>query len=284
MKVVKERIYHADQSLRCLRFSLPAFALERHRHPQWELTWIERGAGVRFVGDNAAPFAAGDLVLLASEVPHTWVSSLAPEHNGTQAVDSCVASVVQFTPELFAVPCLPELAALSPVVQLAARGVAVSGAAHTAITQRIQAMHGLDPLGQLEQLLGILGTLHRQNKDLVPIASSATDPSRAKGTTRRIDRVIQWIHLNIGKPMDASAAARAAHVSPAAFSRFFKRETGKTFTDYVNDLRCARACVLLRESPTPIADVAAASGFQTSSHFNRQFLTRMGQTPRAYRG
>lgn len=71
--------------------------------------------------------------------------------------------------------------------------------------------------------------------------------------------------------------------SPAAFSRFFQRETGKTYTQYVNDLRCAEACVLLREPTLPVATIAADCGFRTSSHFNREFRARMKTTPRAWR-
>jgi len=283
MKVIKERIYHVDLCLRCLRFALPAFAMERHRHPQLELTWIERGIGVRFVGDNAAPFAAGDLVLLGSDVPHTWVSSAAQGKNRETTPDACIASVVQFSTELFTQAELPELRALAPLMGLAMRGLLITGPAHSVVTQRMEAMQGLDALGQLEHLLGILGVLHRMGADLRPIASPATEPARTNGATRRIDRVIQWMHQHIAGPLDMQAAAQAAHVTPAAFSRFFKRETGKTFTDYVNDLRCAKACVLLRESQAPIAVVAADCGFATHSHFNRQFLARMGQTPRQYR-
>jgi AraC-like DNA-binding protein len=284
MKVIKERIYHFEQSLRCMRFTLQAFAMERHRHPQFELTWIERGAGVRFVGDSAAPFSAGDLVLVGSEVPHTWVSSTAPGEKRKAPSDACIANVVQFSAELFTQAALPELRSLGPLLGLAARGLSVTGKTHTVIMQRMVAMQALDALGQLEQLLGIIGALHRAGADLRPIATAATEPARASGPARRIDRVIQWMHHHMGQPMDLQAAAEAAHVSPAAFSRFFKRETGKTFTDYVNDLRCARACVLLRESKAPIAVVAADCGFLTSSHFNRQFLARIGKTPRDYRG
>lgn len=284
MKVIQERIYNFDQSLRCLHFSLPAFGMERHRHPQFELTWIERGAGVRFVGDSASPFAAGDLVLIGSEVPHTWVSSTVPERGHSAPRDACVATVVQFSAALLSPSVLPEMAVLSPVLGLAARGVAISGQCHRQVTRHMVAMRKLDALGQLEHLMGIFGVLHRLGGDLHPIASTATEPAGGQGPTRRIDRVIQWMHHHMAEPLPAEVAARVAHVSPAAFSRFFKRETGKTYTNYVNDLRCAKACVMLRESRAAIAVVAAECGFVTSSHFNRQFLARIGQTPRDYRG
>ena len=64
MKVFKERVVHPDESFRAIHMVLACFDAARHRHPQAELTWIVQGAGVRFVGDSAAPFEPGDLVLV----------------------------------------------------------------------------------------------------------------------------------------------------------------------------------------------------------------------------
>jgi AraC-like DNA-binding protein len=277
MKVNKERIHHPDQSLRCMRFVLQAFGLERHRHSHLELTWIEQGAGVRFLGDSAAPFTSGDLVLVGSNVPHTWISA------AVQADTPCIVSMVQFSPELFSQLAVPELGSLQPLMQWAARGLQISGLTHARVTQRLQEMQGLPALGQLEGLIGILGYLNIAGEDLRPIANPGVAAPRTAGQLSRIDRVLQWVHLHLSEEFAIADAAREAHVSTASFSRFFKRETGKTFTDYVNDVRCAKACVLLRESSQPIAGIAAACGFATSSHFNRQFLSRFGNSPRRYR-
>lgn len=283
MNVIKERIHHPKQSLRWMRLSLPCFALERHRHPQCELTWIERGSGVRLLGDSAAPFAAGDLVLVGSETPHTWVSS-SPSETGKVSADSHIATVLQFSPLICETSPMAEMAQLRNLLQDAKRGLQVTGAARDRVTARMACMGGLEPLGQLEQLIGVLRELHLHRVDTRFIASTANEPARSDGPSRRIDRVIQWIHHNIEQPLTLVDAATVAHVTPAAFSRFFRRETGKTFTDYVNDIRCAKACVLLKESRAPIAMIGLQCGFLTGSHFNRQFLARMGQSPRSYRG
>ena len=81
----------------------------------------------------------------------------------------------------------------------------------------------------------------------------------------------------------SSDAARVAHVSPAAFSRFFSRETGKTWTAYVNDVRCSEAAVRLRQGRRPVAEVAQDCGYRTLSHFNREFRARFGAAPSDYR-
>ena len=75
MKVSKEHVTHPNQSFRLIELELAAFRGERHRHRQLELTWIEQGAGLRFVGDSVQPFESGDLVLLGPQLPHAWVSA-----------------------------------------------------------------------------------------------------------------------------------------------------------------------------------------------------------------
>jgi len=277
MRVLNEHVTHPDQSLRFLRFEVDAFRVERHRHRQLELTWVERGVGLRYVGDNVAPFESGDLVLLGVDLPHAWVSSAA------RTETTSVASVVQFPLALFEQPAFPELIAARPLAEQATRGLSIRGAAAQAVTALLVAMATADRYGRLAALIRILGILSDQPDDLVPVAASPMRAGAEAGSVRRIDRVTEWIARDLRREFGVDDAARLAGVSPAAFSRFFRREAGKPFSTYVNDVRCGEACVKLRQSRKPIAIVAAECGFASISHFNRQFRQRLGVTPRQYR-
>ena len=278
MRIAQEHVTHPDRAFRLLRFELDAFRTQRHRHAELELTWIEAGTGVRFVGDSAAPFEAGDLVLLGPDVPHAWVSS----HTGT---GRAAATVLQFPLALLAQPGLPELQALRPLAERARLGLRITGAGHDGITQVLQSMPGADALGRLAGMVQVLQCLAAHPQDLQAIASSAMVAvgDTPAGRTRRIDRVTDWVHRHLAGELRVQDAARVAHVSPAAFSRFFRRETGKTWSAYVNDVRCSEACVALRQSDKPVAHVALDCGYRTLSHFNRAFRARLGVTPSAYR-
>ena len=98
-----------------------------------------------------------------------------------------------------------------------------------------------------------------------------------------MDRVLSWIESHLADELSVDEAAAVAHVSPAAFGRFFRREVGKSFTTYVNDARCGWAALRLIQGPEPIAQIAQACGFPTLSNFGEQFRRRYGMAPRDFR-
>lgn len=284
MQVTKEHVTHPHGSLRFLRFELHAFRAPRHAHRHLELTWIERGFGLRLVGNDASSFEDGDLVLLGSQVPHTWLTQ------GARQRPMPASSVVQFAPEWLQSSPWPELARAGPLLLLAARGLHIRGKCAKEVKAAMTRMREADDYARLAALIGIIGSLVRHPRDLVPIATAPSADGRSNdgwadaASSRRVDRVIDWLQRHLAEELRVDDAAKLAHVSPAAFSRWFKREVGKTFTQYLNDLRFGAACVRLRQSDRPVATIAQDCGFATMSHFNRQFRQRAGMTPREYRG
>lgn len=279
MKVVDEQVSHPAQAFVFMRLQLERFAGPRHRHAELELTWIERGSGLRLVGEQVQPFADGDLVLLGPQLPHVWSSTARTRANGPLH-----ATVLQFPASLFAQRAFPELAAAAVLVSRAAGGLMIRGATHHAVTQHLRAMADAAPLERLASFVRIIQALLAADADLQTITTQPRrSPARREDGVARIDRVIEWIHAHLATVLDVEQAARIAHVSPQAFSRFFRRETGRTFTAYVNDLRVSLACLRLRQGREPIARIAAQCGFSNLAHFNRQFKLRQGCTPRAYR-
>lgn len=279
MNFVQEHITHPDQSYRVLRLALDAFRGARHRHRQFELTWIEQGTGLRFVGDSVQPYEAGDLVLIGPQLPHTWVSAAGPGRAPQ------VATVLQWAPELLDAPAWPELAAARTVLERAGRGLRIGEPGRIALTAALQALPGRTGLAGLALMLEVLALLVQHQDCMAPLASLSQRSGSAPSTEqdRRIGRVIEWVHRHLAQELTVEAAARLVHVSPPAFSRYFKREVGKSFTQYINDVRCSEASLRLRGSDKPVALVAHECGFATLSHFNRQFSLRTGLTPRQFR-
>jgi AraC-like DNA-binding protein len=78
-------------------------------------------------------------------------------------------------------------------------------------------------------------------------------------------------------------AAAEAHLSIPAFSRFFRRKTGRTLGAYLHELRTGLACRELIETERPVSDIAFDSGFNNLSNFNRRFRSLKGMSPREFR-
>jgi O-acetyl-ADP-ribose deacetylase (regulator of RNase III) len=77
--------------------------------------------------------------------------------------------------------------------------------------------------------------------------------------------------------------ATATGISRYYVSHLFKELMDTTFVGYVNELRLNRAAMLLMTSDSPIIEIAALSGFNNLSNFNRAFKLHFGKTPSAYR-
>ena len=276
MKVAWESIQAGTQSARLMRLKLASFAGALHAHEALELTWIERGEGVRIVGSRVEPFAAGDLVLIGPGLPHVWMS-----HG--ELPDGALATVLQLMPSA-SLAALPEWRGIGALLQRAQRGLAVEGAMRSRIVDALGRMPDSPGLGLLGEALSALALLADADRDLRPL-----DPlplpvlQRDPGQQRRLDALLVWIREHLHGTLSVDDAAAILHVSPGAFSRSFHRLAGKPFTDYVNDLRIAEACMLLRHKDRSIAEIADRCGFATMSHFNRQFRLRVQRTPREYR-
>jgi AraC-like DNA-binding protein len=280
MKVIKERVVHPHESFRFMHMKLDCLNGERHRHSQAELTWVAKGTGIRFVGASAAPFESGDLVLVGPDLPHLWISQ--PGDKGRIHE----FSVIQFPSDLFETVAVPEWGGVSDLMRKAALGLVVLEPVRhqvQALMLRMQTVQGLSRLALLLEILGLLIANPQSLQTLSTVSSISAGGADTDQTDRRIDRVVHWIHQHLSHNLTIEEAAAKVHVSPAAFSRFFRRSLGKTFTEYVNDLRCTEAAIQLRKTDKPVATVAHDCGFTTLSHFNRQFLLRHGQTPRLYR-
>lgn len=279
MNLIQEHVAHPHESFRVLRLAQDAFNGGRHRHHHLELTWIESGTGLRHVGDDVRPYEAGDLVLLGPNVPHVWLSS---PHEAGQIHR---ATVIQFAPELLAHAALPELAAARALGKMAGQGLSVGPDGRGAIIDAMARVPLKPGLRALAAFFEVLAQLVLHKRTLSPIASQGARSVVSTQTEqdRRIARVIEWMHTHLAQELRVEDAARLVHISPAAFSRYFCREVGKSFTEYINDIRCGETCLQLRATDKPVALIASECGFATLSNFNHQFRRRMGLSPRAFR-
>jgi AraC-like DNA-binding protein len=85
------------------------------------------------------------------------------------------------------------------------------------------------------------------------------------------------------EPLDVPALARAAYLSPAHFSREFRRAFGETPHQYLLTRRLERAAMLLRSTDRSVADICFTVGLRSVGSFTTSFRRVYGMSPTAYR-
>ncbi len=269
----------ADRSFHVAEQRLVRFDAPWHFHPELELTWIVESRGRRFVGDSLAPFREGELVLLGPDLPHLW------QNEGLQKRGSRAHSVVvQFGIGFLGreIYTHPEFQNIRLLFGAASRGLEFSREFSRTAAEDLQALRKLSGLRALTRLLELLERLSADRKAR-PLASLCYAPVLDRREEARLARVYGYAARHFRERVTLPRLARSAAMSPAAFSRYFKRSTGRAPSDFLNDLRIEHACRLLREGDRTVADIASEAGFSTLTNFNRRFRERAGTTPRDYR-
>ena len=104
-----------------------------------------------------------------------------------------------------------------------------------------------------------------------------------KGYSLFVQKVITCIDSDITADLSLKTQAKLLNVNPSYLSTLFKKETGVTLTDYVNQKRVERAKHLLKSGNIQIQAVAQSCGILDVNYFTKIFKKYAGTTPKEYR-
>ncbi len=99
----------------------------------------------------------------------------------------------------------------------------------------------------------------------------------------KIEKALELIYYHYSEPITIDDAANATGYGKSNFCKIFKNTVGDTFHNVLNRQRVENACILLKETATPISEVAQQVGFGETKTFCRVFRAIMGLTPGGYR-
>lgn len=98
-----------------------------------------------------------------------------------------------------------------------------------------------------------------------------------------VQRVLTVIDSDLTADLGLKKIASMLNVNSSYLSSLFKKETGKTLTDYVNGKRIDHAAYLLRTTNLQVQAIAQQCGIFDVNYFAKMFKKFLGKTPKDYR-
>lgn len=250
-----------------------------HYHDETELIYIKKGSGTRFIGDSISSFNDGDITLIGSNLPHYWQFDDSFFEAGATGVE---VYVVHFKKGFLGRDffTLSENGELEKIMQLSKRGISVeNGSTKIAwlITEVVQAAGTRRILLLLEALLEMACCENKQQ--LVSLGFKADFAVTEKD---RLQSIYNFTIKHYRRKIKLKEAAALVQLTESAFCKFFKSRTGKTYTEFVNEIRVGHACRLLIENRLNIKEICFLCGFQNTASFHKCFKDVKDTTPLKY--
>lgn len=104
-----------------------------------------------------------------------------------------------------------------------------------------------------------------------------------QGHSPMVRNALNYIDFHIKEPLSLKLISEQVNVSASYLSAQFKKETGKTLTDYINEKRIHDSLVLLAATELPIQEVAERVGIYDENYYARLFRKYQNQTAGQYR-
>ena len=280
--IMNERLLISESAPLNVRFyDYNHFTYPLHFHSEYEIIYIKESTGTRFVGNSITRYEAGDILLIGSNLPH-FLKSDEIYHSGNNDL-RVKGTIIQFEKDFmyYAINNYPHFIKIKNLLQESQRGIYFERSK----AQKLQNLLEKIPLENgINQLLLFLETLKEMSETEHRKTISTTDfVNETIYDTARIDKVISFLNKNYTRNVSLEEIASFAAMNTAAFCRYFKSKTGKSFKNYILDMRIGYACKLLLMEDIGISQLSSKCGFETISHFNKTFKKNTGYVPSLYR-
>ncbi len=247
-----------------------------HFHPEMELVYVDQGSGKRHIGNHLSYYHDGDLIFIGANLPHYGFTD--------RLTGNKSEVVIQFKEDFLGADFIkaPEMTQIKQLFVRAKQGIVFHETTKRQVGAKMEHLVTLEPLSRLTAFLEILADLaNAKDYDLLNIEQVVLE-SRPQDN-ERLEMLFEFVKQEYKRSISLQEVANMVSMTEQAFSRYFKKKTGKTFTNFVNEHRLVHASKLLAEQPISITDICFESGFNNFSHFNKRFKAFTGKSPSQYR-
>lgn len=256
-----------------------------HWHDEMEFVYIKKGRGLVSVDFTPCEVTAGDIIFICPGQLHTieQADQESMEYEniifpltllGSRQPDACWEQYL--SPILRRQMSLP-----TQVTPLQAYYGQVA-----ACIDQIDEIRRTFPDGYELIIKGKLFELFFHLYSCGAVTASTVSGGSDRVQQRSLDKtrqILKIVEEHYHEKISIKEMAEACGFSQSHFMKFFKTTIGVPFTAYLNDYRLTMASRLLLSSEDSILTIAADTGFENLSYFNRVFKQRFGMTPREFR-
>jgi AraC-like DNA-binding protein len=252
-----------------------------HNHPEYELNLVAGISGTRIVGDSTERYNEFDMVLLGPYLYHKWDADAALLASGQHYR----VVTIQFGMDLFNAHLMQKerFYKVRKLLTDSVRGIKFS---HKTIGEAIPVLLSLTQdkgFANVIEFFTLLDMLSKAEERSF-LASEGFTPQAVKTDNHRMQTAYAYILKNFANPnIKIGDLVNMVNMSESAFSHFFQKNTNKSFTQFLIDVRIGHACKMLLDGDKTINQICFSSGFNNLANFNRLFKKYRNSTPIEYR-
>lgn len=257
-----------------------------HWHEEMELIYIKKGSGIVTIDFHGLEAAAGDILFICPGQLHS-IRQLRQESMEYENIIFPLSLLMNHPGDNVWKQYLSPIALRKKgVIMLlgpSREGYEKIAACIDAIDEIRKSFPEAFPLLIKGKLFELFFFLYQYNL-VTELENAGREGWRGKEKSMEKSRIIiKYVEEHYQEPLSIERMAELTQFSQSHFMKFFKNTFGMSFNSYLNEYRLTMASRLLLASGDSILDVAAATGFENLSYFNRRFKGKFGMTPREFR-
>lgn len=253
-----------------------------HFHLDVEILYCVKAKGTNFIGNYVQPTEDGELLLIGRNLAHTRRRDTQYYlQNPLEAPESIVVKFKEdfLGPDFFQIQQFSHIADL---LQRAQRGIKFYGKTRDSVCQILERISGTSGILSLIDIISVLDKL--ANSDEFIFLNGVDYLSEANNIdSQKVNKVFEYTNEHFREVISLAEVASLVNLTEAAFCRYFKARTRKSYFQYLTEIRIANACRMLLNEDKDVSQVCFSSGFNNPSNFHKHFKKIVNLTPNEYR-
>lgn len=244
-----------------------------HRRNSWELSYVVKGRGERIIGGETTNFEEGDFVLVAPNMDHGWFfnPSFTDEEGNIESI------TLMWTTEL-----MIQLSAIFPdwkdvVVRFQSQkqSLQFDASKNEALIKALYALvrekDGNASSRLMEVIVMVANSLHSNAEQIGSMQLTQAES--------RLQEITVYTCCNYARQITIDEIAKHVGMNRSAFCTFFRKQTGKTYINFLNEYRLKVAHHLLSNTNNSISAVCWQCGFNDLAYFDKLFKKAFNTAP-----